>query len=123
MSTDDHIHDPAAIRAAWDEDDPEATRIIRRVGAALNSGRDKAVVDVVLSETDALRREMAEDRAHLEQRTEALSRTIATKDALQAAVETVRALHRPTKAMTAPWCTADGRAWPCPTVEALGDAS
>lgn len=48
--SDDLIHDREAIRAGWDDDDPDVSRIVRRVGAALNSGRDKAVVDVVLDE-------------------------------------------------------------------------
>ena len=48
--SDDLIHDRASIRAGWDDDDPDVTRIVRRVGAALNSGRDNAVVEVVLDE-------------------------------------------------------------------------
>ena len=48
--SDDLIHDRGQIRAGWDDDDPDVTRIVRRVGAALNSGKDKAVVDVVLDE-------------------------------------------------------------------------
>lgn len=45
--SDDLIHDRETIR---NTDDPDVDRIVRRVGAALNSGRDKAVVDVVLDE-------------------------------------------------------------------------
>ena len=54
MSGDERITDPATIRTYW-EDDEEVTRIARRVGAALNSGRDAAVVQVVLDETETLR--------------------------------------------------------------------
>jgi len=61
--SDDLIHDREAIRAGWDDDDPDVTRIVRRVGAALNSGKDKAVVDVVLDETATLRREVETLRA------------------------------------------------------------
>lgn len=50
--SDELIHDREAIR---NSDDPDVTRIVRRVGAALNSGRDAAVVAVVLDETETLR--------------------------------------------------------------------
>ena len=49
------VHDRAEIRNSADDD---ADRLVRRVYAALNSGRDAAVVQVVLDETDALRREV-----------------------------------------------------------------
>jgi hypothetical protein len=48
MTPDAPIHDQAAIRNSFDED--EVTRIVHRVGAALNSGTDRAVVQVVLDE-------------------------------------------------------------------------
>ena len=59
--SDDLIHDRASIRAGWDDDDPDVTRIVRRVGAALNSGRDKAVVDVVLDEVAKARGTATDD--------------------------------------------------------------
>lgn len=58
--TDDLIRDRAEIRNGWDDDDPDVTRIVRRVGAALNSGRDAVVVAVVLDETEALRAKVRE---------------------------------------------------------------
>ena len=65
--SDDLIHDREVIRAGWDDDDPDVTRIVRRVGAALNSGRDKAVVDVVLDEVKRASGPMTDDDmlAHL----------------------------------------------------------
>jgi hypothetical protein len=56
MTPDAPIHDQAAIRNSFDED--EVTRIVHRVGAALNSGTDRAVVQVVLDETETLRAEV-----------------------------------------------------------------
>ncbi len=44
-----HITDQAAWRDAWD-DDLERTRIVHRVGAAINSGKDAAVIEVVIDE-------------------------------------------------------------------------
>ena len=43
----------------------DVDRLIERVYVALNSGRDKAVVQVVIDETDALRREVEGLRAAL----------------------------------------------------------
>ena len=57
--SDETIRDRAAIRNLPD-DDETITRVVQRVHAALNSGRDKAVVDVVLSETETLRAGCAE---------------------------------------------------------------
>ena len=51
----DLVHDRAEIRNSADDD---ADRLVRRVYAALNSGRDADVVQVVLDETDRLRREV-----------------------------------------------------------------
>ena len=51
----DLVHDRAEIRNSADDD---ADRLVRRVFAALNSGRDAAVVQVVLDETDRLRRDV-----------------------------------------------------------------
>jgi hypothetical protein len=56
------VHDRAEIRNSADDD---ADRLVRRVYAALNSGRDAAVVQVVLDETDRLRREVEGLRAAL----------------------------------------------------------
>ena len=58
----DLVHDRAEIRNSADDD---ADRLVRRVYAALNSGRDAAVVQVVLDETDRLRREVEGLRAAL----------------------------------------------------------
>jgi len=60
--TGDLVHDRAEIRNSADDD---ADRLVRRVYAALNSGRDAAVVQVVLDETDRLRREVEGLRAAL----------------------------------------------------------
>ena len=62
MGGDERITDPALIRTYW-EDDEETTRIVRRVGAALNSGRDAAVVQVVLDETETMRATLDRVRA------------------------------------------------------------
>lgn len=119
MSTDDLIHDREAIRNAADDD---ADRLVRRVSAALQAPGTKAVMQVVLDETDALRHErdearrlLAEAQAFLEQRSEALNRTGRQNDELRAKVERVRAL-------AADW--ANGRA-PTAAVElraALGES-
>jgi hypothetical protein len=42
------------------------------------------------------------------------------RDALVAAMERVRALHEMQVEMgVQPWCEADGKPWPCPTITAL----
>ena len=38
---------------------------------------------------------------------------------LQVRLDAAEALHRPTSAVTNPWCRADGQTWPCPTTIAL----
>lgn len=53
--SDDLIHDRGQIRAGWDDDDPEVTRIAGRIAGALSMGRDKAVLDVVLDEVQRAR--------------------------------------------------------------------
>ena len=109
MSPDAPTHDPEAIRNGWDDDEE---RLVRRVYAALNSGRDAAVVKVVLDETETLRaqrdelregvrvacgrfevaeRLVTELRDTLEKRSDALNRAGASNDELRATIERVRA--------------------------------
>jgi hypothetical protein len=97
MTPDAPIHDQAAIRNSFDED--EVTRIVHRVGAALNSGTDRAVVQVVLDETETLRDEVDKWRtAALEFEAayvtthDTLTKRSAAHDRLVATVGRVRAL-------------------------------
>lgn len=103
MSGDERITDQATIRASWEDD---AAPLVKKVKAALDSGRDAAVVQVVLDETDQLRAdrdtyrdawESAEAKvAQLEDtltlRSEALNRTGADNDQLRAKVARVEKL-------------------------------
>jgi hypothetical protein len=59
---DDLIRDRELIR---NSDEPDVDRLVNAVYVALNSGRDRAVVQVVLDETGALRREVETLRARL----------------------------------------------------------
>lgn len=43
----------------------------------------------------------------------------ARREAVEARLAAVEALHRPTSAVADPWCRADGQTWPCPTTVAL----
>jgi hypothetical protein len=97
MTPDAPIHDQAAIRNSFDED--EVTRIVHRVGAALNSGTDRAVVQVVLDETETLRAEVDKWRtAALEFEAayvtthDTLTKRSAAHDRLVATIGRVRAL-------------------------------
>ena len=87
--SDETITDRAAIRNLPD-DDETITRVVQRVHAALNSGRDKAVVDVVLSETEQLRDELALVRDTLTRRSAAHDRSVAT---IQRVREVANHLH------------------------------
>jgi hypothetical protein len=88
VSEDDRITDRAAIRNLPD-DDETITRVVQRVHAALNSGRDAAVVKVVLDETERLRDELALVRDTLEKRTESHGRLVATIGRVRAAVSLI----------------------------------
>jgi hypothetical protein len=86
MSDVETIRDQATIRNLPD-DDETVTRVVQRVHAALNSGRDAAVVKVVLDETETLRDELALVN-------DTLTRRSAAHDRLVATIQRVRATLR-----------------------------
>lgn len=53
---------------------------------------------------------------------EARDAALAERDALAAQIARVQALHTEHVEADLNWCVADGRTWPCPTVEALSPA-
>lgn len=59
MSGDERVTDPATIRNSWDAD---SERISQRVDAALQAPGRKAVVEVVMDETQELRESVAAAR-------------------------------------------------------------
>ena len=100
MSTERETRYAEALRRA-DDEALEGT----------NFGRLTATYDEAARAVMAVAdEERAADRAEIER--------------LRAKIRAVEALHEMVIEMgVRPWCEADGRAWPCPTVAALSDPS
>lgn len=91
------------------------------IAAALRAANMLREPDVPNAATEELLRIARRDASRFED--EAVD-AIAERDAALAAIERVRAIHRPTLPGYGPKaCVHDGRAWPCETMAALDGAS